>query len=333
MDYLQSIWKEEIRVLNTRVHKPTSVVSDLESEMIDEWITKVDKKQISNTGNSRTFTAMNQSNAPRMFLHPCIILSIVSNTQQKPLSGSPSFTPVPSQIREKRVPDSRLLYPEPKRIANVPSFTPKGDEFKGFQSASDELNNRAADGDACALDATKKLYKAAIGGGERSLEDDGDLDPKLVPYQSLIQGEVTKEILSLVVNMKLSPRDACVSRDDIAGLDDLKKVIDRKVLFPMKRPDLAQGLQRAPRGVLLFGPPGTGKTTIARWIATEGNAAFFDVSPSSIMSKFVGETETIIKALFKVAAFDSPSVLFLDEIDAVLGKRKSSTTPFCVTLK
>eukprot|EP00915_Cephaloidophora_sp_WS-2016_P011177 GHVH01016481.1.p1 GENE.GHVH01016481.1~~GHVH01016481.1.p1 ORF type:complete len:332 (-),score=42.08 GHVH01016481.1:497-1492(-) len=260
MDYLQSIWKEEIRVLNTRVHKPTSVVSDLESEMIDEWITKVDKKQISNTGNSRTFTAMNQSNAPRMFLHPCIILSIVSNTQQKPLSGSPSFTPVPSQIREKRVPDSRLLYPEPKRIANVPSFTPKGDEFKGFQSASDELNNRAADGDACALDATKKLYKAAIGGGERSLEDDGDLDPKLVPYQSLIQGEVTKEILSLVVNMKLSPRDACVSRDDIAGLDDLKKVIDRKVLFPMKRPDLAQGLQRAPRGVLLFGPPGTGQS-------------------------------------------------------------------------
>jgi len=110
--------------------------------------------------------------------------------------------------------------------------------------------------------------------------------------------------------------------DDIAGLDDVKTEIRLKMIYPFSRPDLAKqyGITSG-GGVLLYGPPGTGKTMIAKAIAHEIDAAFYLVSPAQIMSKWVGEAEQNIRKLFEAAKAQPMSVIFLDEVEALVPKR------------
>ena len=109
---------------------------------------------------------------------------------------------------------------------------------------------------------------------------------------------------------------------DIAGLEDVKTEIRLKMIYPFSRPDLAKqyGITSG-GGVLLYGPPGTGKTMIAKAIAHEIDAAFYLVSPAQIMSKWVGEAEQNIRKLFEAAKAQPMSVIFLDEVEALVPKR------------
>ncbi|KAI8048574.1 P-loop containing nucleoside triphosphate hydrolase protein [Syncephalis plumigaleata] len=107
-----------------------------------------------------------------------------------------------------------------------------------------------------------------------------------------------------------------ILEDDIAGLKDAKQTIKEIVVWPMERPDLFQGLLGPAKGVLLFGPPGTGKTLIGKWIASESKATFFSISSSSLTSKWIGEGEKMVRALFAVARVKQPAVIFIDEIDS-----------------
>ena len=111
--------------------------------------------------------------------------------------------------------------------------------------------------------------------------------------------------------------------EDIAGLENAKFSLKEAVVYPFLRPDLFLGLREPVRGMLLFGPPGTGKTMLARAVATESHSTFFSISASSLTSKYLGESEKLVRALFAIAKKLSPSIIFVDEIDSIMGSRNS----------
>ena len=124
-----------------------------------------------------------------------------------------------------------------------------------------------------------------------------------------------------------------VKFSDIIGMQEMKKILYEIIIVPQIRPDLFTGIRKPQRGILLFGPPGTGKTMIAKAIASECNSTFFNISASSLTSKWVGESEKTVKSLFKLAYQKAPSIIFIDEIDSILSKRNESENEATKRLK
>ncbi|KAK6965303.1 fidgetin-like protein 1 [Biomphalaria glabrata] len=158
--------------------------------------------------------------------------------------------------------------------------------------------------------ATPKLPYGASSKAETECQDERlkGIDPKMV---ELINNEI----------MDHGPQ---VTWSDIAGLTFAKKTIKEIVVWPMLRPDLFVGLRGPPRGLLLFGPPGTGKTLIGKCVASQSKSTFFSISASSLTSKWVGEGEKMVRALFAVARCYQPAVIFIDEIDSLLAQRSDT---------
>ncbi|MFX1303743.1 MAG: AAA family ATPase [Promethearchaeota archaeon] len=112
-----------------------------------------------------------------------------------------------------------------------------------------------------------------------------------------------------------------VKWDDIAGLQNVKQALREAIVLPIVKPELFKGARRPWSGILLFGPPGCGKTLLAKAAATECKATFFSASSADLLSKWLGESEKLISSLFKVARLKAPSLIFMDEIDSVATKR------------
>lgn len=134
---------------------------------------------------------------------------------------------------------------------------------------------------------------------------------------------IDSNMIELIKN-EIMDSGKTIAWDDIAGLEYVKKIIKEVVVFPMLRPDIFTGLRRPPKGILLFGPPGTGKTLIGKCIASQSRSTFFSISASSLTSKWIGDGEKMVRALFAVAKVYQPSVVFIDEIDSLLTQRSET---------
>lgn len=132
----------------------------------------------------------------------------------------------------------------------------------------------------------------------------------------------------------VNPAAIDVGLDDIGGLAAVKDALHAKVVAPLQQPSLFSGsLLRQARGVLLYGPPGTGKTMLAKALARESGASFINVRPSSLESKWFGDTNKLVAATFSLATKLAPSIIFLDECDALLGRRRATEHEAVTALK
>ncbi|XP_042494251.1 uncharacterized protein LOC122073690 isoform X2 [Macadamia integrifolia] len=137
--------------------------------------------------------------------------------------------------------------------------------------------------------------------------------------KNLAKDEYETNFVSAVV----PPDEIGVMFDDIGALEDVKRTLNELVILPMKRPELFLhgNLLRPCKGILLFGPPGTGKTLLAKALATEAGANFISITGSTLTSKWFGDAEKLTKALFSFASRLAPVIVFVDEIDSLLGAR------------
>lgn len=142
------------------------------------------------------------------------------------------------------------------------------------------------------------------------------------PIQSLkrlAKDEYESNFISAVV----PPGEIGVKFEDVGALEDVKRSLNELVILPMRRPELFSrgNLLRPCKGILLFGPPGTGKTLLAKALATEAGANFISITGSTLTSKWFGDAEKLTKALFSFANKLAPVIIFVDEVDSLLGAR------------
>ena len=112
-----------------------------------------------------------------------------------------------------------------------------------------------------------------------------------------------------------------VKWEDVAGLERAKEALKEAVILPLRFPQLFTGKRKPWKGILLYGPPGTGKSFLAKACATESKGTFLSVSASNIVSKWMGESERLVRAMFDLARMNKPAVIFIDEIDSLMSAR------------
>jgi len=164
----------------------------------------------------------------------------------------------------------------------------------------------------------------AFGGGDAVSNKGASHKFNVSEIARQVNGNIEKQFVQRVMDEMFMPSNKTMFKD-VAGNENAKNALREMVLLPAIRPDLFVGLRAPPKGLLMYGPPGNGKTLMARALANEApDANFFNISASSLTSKWVGEAEKTVRALFAVAAVVQPAIIFVDEVDSLLSTRKES---------
>uniref|UniRef100_A0A8C4UNR7 Katanin p60 ATPase-containing subunit A-like 2 n=1 Tax=Falco tinnunculus TaxID=100819 RepID=A0A8C4UNR7_FALTI len=159
-----------------------------------------------------------------------------------------------------------------------------------------------------------------------SLNCDPDPSERLLkPLSAFIGMTAEMRELATVVSKDIYLHNPNVKWDDIIGLDAAKRLVKEAVVYPIRYPQLFTGILSPWKGLLLYGPPGTGKTLLAKAVATECNTTFFNISASTIVSKWRGDSEKLVRVLFELARYHAPSTIFLDELESVMSQRGTAS--------
>lgn len=181
------------------------------------------------------------------------------------------------------------------------------------------------------LDRAEKLKEYLKGGKKKAIKDGGS-EPKNKDKDKSDKGsdsddddDPEKKKMQSKLNEAIVVEKPNILWDDVAGLEGAKEALKEAVILPIKFPHLFTGKRKPWRGILLFGPPGTGKSFLAKAVATEANnSTFFSVSSSDLVSKWLGESEKLVKNLFEMAREHKPSIIFIDEVDSLTSSRSDN---------
>ncbi|KAF8588442.1 AAA-domain-containing protein [Ramaria rubella] len=185
----------------------------------------------------------------------------------------------------------------------VTEYLDRAEKLKEHLDKSEEKRSRSAVG-------ANGRESGGGGGAGKNKKDDDDDDQD--PDVKKLRAGLTSAILTETPNVKW---------DDVAGLEGAKESLKEAVILPIKFPHLFTGKRTPWRGILLYGPPGTGKSYLAKAVATEAKSTFFSVSSSDLVSKWMGESERLVKQLFTMARESKPAIIFIDEVDSLCGTR------------
>ncbi|KAJ1310288.1 hypothetical protein OPQ81_007028 [Rhizoctonia solani] len=183
----------------------------------------------------------------------------------------------------------------------VDEYLERAEKLKEHIAKADEKRSRAVVG------ANGRETGASGGTGKKGGDDD-DGDPEV----KKLRAGLSSAILTETPNVKW---------DDVAGLEGAKEALKEAVILPIKFPHLFTGKRTPWKGILMYGPPGTGKSYLAKAVATEAKSTFFSVSSSDLVSKWMGESERLVKQLFTMAREAKPAIIFIDEVDSLCGTR------------
>ncbi|NXS19953.1 VPS4B protein, partial [Mystacornis crossleyi] len=213
----------------------------------------------------------------------------------------------------------RLYQHAVEYFLHVVKYEAQGDKAKGsirakcteYLDRAEKLKEYLKKREKTASKPVKESGPAEGKGNDSDGEGESE-DPEKKKLQNQLQGAIVMER----PNVKWS---------DVAGLEGAKEALKEAVILPIKFPHLFTGKRTPWRGILLFGPPGTGKSYLAKAVATEANnSTFFSVSSSDLVSKWLGESEKLVKNLFQLARENKPSIIFIDEIDSLCGSRSEN---------
>ena len=226
------------------------------------------------------------------------------------------------QIHTRGMPLSEDARPVRNGISNGVNLEKLADITHGFVGADIEALAREA-----AMSALRKILPKI------------DFELADIPYETLMELQVTMDnFLEAMTEVEPSAireffvEVPDVKWDDVGGLDHIKEELKEAIEWPLKHSDLFKKVNsHPPKGILLYGAPGTGKTLLAKAVVNESGVNFISVKGPSLISKYVGESERGIREVFKKAKQASPTILFFDEIDSLVPKRSESSTDAHVT--